>query len=90
MLGILTDVGGLAIAYRKDLFAAAGLSTDRVAVGKLWLIWDKFFDVGKQYKAKTGKAFIDNVGTSVFYQAVQQGDMKYYDADRNFVYDCSL
>ena len=89
VLGIPTDVGGLAIAYRKDLFAAAKLPTDRDAVSKLWPTWDKFIEVGKQYKATTGKAFLDNAGTSVFYQAVQQGDMKYYDADRNLAYDHS-
>jgi cellobiose transport system substrate-binding protein len=89
VLGIPTDVGGLAIAYRKDLFAAAKLPTDREAVGKLWPTWDKFIEVGKQYKAATGKAFIDNAGTSVFYQAVNQGDMKYYDADHNLAYDHS-
>ncbi|TDO55209.1 cellobiose transport system substrate-binding protein [Kribbella sp. VKM Ac-2571] len=89
VLGIPTDVGGLAIAYRKDLFAAAKLPTDREAVGKLWPTWDKFIEVGKQYKAATGKAFVDNASTSVFYQAVNQGSMKFYDADRNLAYDHS-
>ncbi|MEU4191636.1 extracellular solute-binding protein [Kribbella sp. NPDC026611] len=89
VLGIPTDVGGLAIAYRKDLFAAAKLPTDRDAVSKLWPTWEKFIEIGKQYKAATGKAFIDNAGTSVFYQAVNQGDMKYYDADHNLAYDRS-
>jgi cellobiose transport system substrate-binding protein len=89
VLGIPTDVGGLAIAYRKDLFAAAKLPTDRDAVGKLWPTWDKFIEVGKQYKAATGKAFVDNASTSVFYQAVNQGSMKFYDADRNLAYDHS-
>ncbi|MFF0269954.1 ABC transporter substrate-binding protein [Kribbella sp. NPDC004536] len=89
VLGVPTDVGGLAIAYRKDLFAAAKLPTDRAAVSKLWPTWDKFIEVGKQYKAATGKAFVDNAGTSVFYQAVNQGDEKYYDADRNLAYDRS-
>jgi len=89
VLGIPTDVGGLAIAYRKDLFAAAKLPTDRDAVGKLWPTWDKFIEVGKQYKAATGKAFVDNAATSVFYQAVNQGEMKFYDADRTLAYDRS-
>jgi cellobiose transport system substrate-binding protein len=89
VLGIPTDVGGLAIAYRKDLFAAAKLPTDRDAVGKLWPTWDKFIEVGKQYKAATGKAFVDNAATSVFYQSVNQGSMKFYDADRNLAYEHS-
>lgn len=89
VLGVPTDVGGLAIAYRKDLFAAAKLPTDRDAVSKLWPTWDKFIDVGKQYKAATGKAFVDNAATSVFYQAVNQGEMKFYDADHNLAYERS-
>ncbi len=89
VLGIPTDVGGLAIAYRKDLFAAAKLPTDREAVGKMWPTWDKFIEVGKQYKAATGKAFVDNASTSVFYQAVNQGSMKFYDAERNLAYQNS-
>ncbi|TCO42310.1 cellobiose transport system substrate-binding protein [Kribbella antiqua] len=89
VLGVPTDVGGLAIAYRTDLFAAAKLPTDRDAVSKLWPTWDKFIEVGKQYKAATGKPFVDNASTSVFYQAVNQGDMKFYDADRNLAYDHS-
>ena len=89
VLGIPTDVGGLAIAYRTDLFTAAKLPTDRDAVSKLWPTWDKFIEVGKQYKAATGKAFVDNAGTSVFYQAVNQGSMKFYDADRKLAYDNS-
>lgn len=89
VLGIPTDVGGLAIAYRKDLFAAAKLPTDREAVGKMWPTWDKFIEVGKQYKAATGKAFVDNASTSVFYQAVNQGEMKFYDAERNLAYQNS-
>jgi cellobiose transport system substrate-binding protein len=70
ILGIPTDVGGMAIAYRKDLFAAAGLPTDRDAVSKLWPSWDQFIETGKRYTAATHKPFLDNAETSVFYQAV--------------------
>ena len=87
VLGIPTDVGGMAIAYRTDLFAAAGLPTDRDKVSALWPTWDAFIETGKRYKAATGKAFIDNAATSVFYQAVNQGAQKYYDDDREPVYE---
>jgi cellobiose transport system substrate-binding protein len=89
VLGVPTDVGGLAVAYRTDLFKAAGLPTDRAEVSKLWPTWDKFIEVGQQFKAKTGKPFVDNAATSVFMQAVNQGPMKYYDTDHNLVYDSS-
>jgi cellobiose transport system substrate-binding protein len=87
VIGIPTDVGGMAIAYRKDLFQAAGLPTDRDEVGKLWPNWDAFTEVGKEYVRKTGKPFLDNTPTSVFFQAVNQGSERYYDADRKLSYD---
>ena len=46
-IGLGTDVGGLAMCYRTDLFEKAGLPTDRDAVSKLWPTWDDFINVGK-------------------------------------------
>jgi cellobiose transport system substrate-binding protein len=87
IIGIPTDVGGMAIAYRTDLFKAAGLPTDRDEVSKLWPTWDAFMEVGKQYVQKTGEPFLDNTPTSVFFQAVNQGSERYYDAQRQLSYD---
>ncbi|MEU4789375.1 ABC transporter substrate-binding protein [Micromonospora tulbaghiae] len=87
IIGVPTDVGGLAVAYRTDLFKAAGLPTDRDEVSKLWTTWDEFINVGKQYVQKTGKPFVDNTPTSVFFQAVNQGSQRYYSADRKLDYD---
>lgn len=89
IIGIPTDVGGMAIAYRKDLFAAAGLPTDPTEVGKLWPTWDQFIETGKRYTAATHKPFIDNAETSVFYQAVNQGPEKYYDSNHQLAYKTS-
>ncbi|NED55703.1 carbohydrate ABC transporter substrate-binding protein [Micromonospora aurantiaca] len=87
IIGVPTDVGGLAVAYRTDLFKAAGLPTDRDEVSKLWPTWGEFINVGKQYVQKTGKPFVDNTPTSVFFQAVNQGSQRYYSADRQLDYD---
>ncbi|WP_405431753.1 ABC transporter substrate-binding protein [Micromonospora sp. NBC_00617] len=87
IIGVPTDVGGLAVAYRTDLFKAAGLPTDREAVAKLWPTWDDFINVGKTYVQTTGKPFVDNTPTSVFFQAVNQGSQRYYSADRKLDYD---
>ncbi|MFI7426692.1 ABC transporter substrate-binding protein [Micromonospora sp. NPDC049836] len=87
IIGVPTDVGGLAVAYRTDLFKAAGLPTDREEVAKLWPTWDEFINVGKTYVQKTGKPFVDNTPTSVFFQAVNQGSERYYSADRQLDYD---
>jgi cellobiose transport system substrate-binding protein len=87
IIGIPTDVGGMAVAYRTDLFAAAGLPTDRESVSKLWPTWDAFIETGKRYTAATGKPFVDNSPTSVFFQAVNQVSQKYYDDAGNPIYD---
>ncbi len=84
VIGIPTDVGGLEVAYRTDLFKKAGLPTDRAKVGALWPTWDKFIAVGKQYMTKIsaadkkkGVGFIDNVGT-IYAASMNQGTYKYY------------
>jgi cellobiose transport system substrate-binding protein len=88
IVGIPTDVGGLAIAYRTDLFKAAGLPTNRDEVSKLWPGWDAFMDIGKKYVQATGKQFLDNAPTSVYFQAINQGTERYYNnADRKLSYD---
>jgi cellobiose transport system substrate-binding protein len=88
IVGIPTDVGGLAIAYRTDLFKAAGLPTNRDEVSKLWPTWEAFRNVGKQYVQATGKQFLDNAPTSVYFQAVNQGTERYYNnADHKLSYD---
>ncbi|KXK63207.1 ABC transporter substrate-binding protein [Micromonospora rosaria] len=72
-----TDVGGLAMCYRTDLFAAAGLPTDRDQVSALWPTWDAFLEVGKDYTAKTGKKFIDS-GTNLFNPILGQQPTGFY------------
>ena len=89
IIGIPTDVGGMAIAYRSDLFKEAGLPTDREEVSKLWPNWDAFIETGKKYTAATGKAFIDNAGGSIYSQVVNQGQEKYYDPAGTLVYEKS-
>ena len=85
VIGIPTDVGGAAIAYRTDLFKAAGLPTDPVKVSALWPTWDKFMETGKSYKAKTKKSFIDSSGT-IYAAVLNQGQEKYYDRTGKLVY----
>ena len=84
VIGIPTDVGGLQVAYRTDLFKKAGLPTDRAAVSKLWPTWDKFIATGQKYvskltptEKKAGKAFIDDAG-SIYAAVMNQGTVKYY------------
>ena len=63
LIGYGTDIGPEGVCYRSDLFAAAGLPTDRDEVAKLLQgDWAKYFEVGAQYNTATGKAFFDSAG----------------------------
>jgi cellobiose transport system substrate-binding protein len=77
-IGLGTDVGGLAMCYRNDLFKKAGLPTDRDAVSKLWPTWDDFINVGKNYTAKTGKKFVDSA-TNLMNPILSQQPVGYFD-----------
>ena len=88
VIGLPTDVGGLEVAYRVDLFKKAGFPTQRDAVGKMWPTWDKFIEVGKKYnakmkrcidKSKNKSCFMDSSGT-IFQAVLNQGTEKFYKA----------
>lgn len=72
VIGLGADVGGLALCYRRDLFEAAGLPSDRDDVSAaLGGSWDDFIAYGEEYFAVTGKKFIDN-STNVLNPAITQ------------------
>lgn len=84
VIGIPTDVGGLEVAYRWDLFKKAGLPYKRDEVSAAWSTWPKFIEFGKKYNLKRTAAqkkanygFIDNVGT-IYSAVLNQGTEKYY------------
>ena len=52
LIGLGTDVGSMGMCYRRDIFAKAGLPTDREAVAALWPTWQDYVTVGNQFKAK--------------------------------------
>lgn len=55
-VGLGTDIGPMAVCYRKDLFQQAGLPTDRNEVAKLWAgDWNKLVTAGETYKKKAPK-----------------------------------
>src|SRR6218665_2230178 len=63
LIGYGTDIGPEGVCYRSDLFAAAGLPTDRDEVAKLLEgDWKTYFDLGDKYTAATGNAFFDSAG----------------------------
>jgi len=89
LIGLGTDIGPMAICYRKDLFEKAGLETDRTKLAAQWKgDWKKYVDVGKQYmkKAPSGTKFVDSA--SSVYNAVLNGESeRYYDKSGKVVWD---
>ncbi|WP_460775704.1 ABC transporter substrate-binding protein [Microbacterium sp. GXF7504] len=61
VLGAGLDIGPQGLCYRGDLFAEAGLPSERTEVAEYFggedATWDRFFEVGQEYVDKTGKAF---------------------------------
>jgi cellobiose transport system substrate-binding protein len=76
-----TDIGPEAVCYRSDLFAAAGLPTDREEVAALLEgDWDTYFEVGQQYVDASGAAWFDSAGAT--YQGmINQVEFAYEEAD---------
>jgi cellobiose transport system substrate-binding protein len=60
-----TDIGPEAICYRSDLFAAAGLPSDRDEVAAyLEGDWDHYFEVGQEFVASSDTAWFDSAGAT--------------------------
>ncbi|BAU81065.1 cellobiose ABC transporter solute-binding protein [Streptomyces laurentii] len=91
VIGLGTDIGPMAICYNKDLFAKAGLPTDREQVGKLWAgDWGKFLQTGKDYqkKAPKGTAFHDSA-SGLFNAVVNSEPEQYADANGKLIWETS-
>lgn len=91
LIGLGTDVGPMAICYRKDLFEKAGLETDRTKLAAQWKgDWGKYVDLGKQYmeKAPDGTKFVDSA-SSVYNAALGGGTERYYKDDGTVDWDNS-
>src|SRR5262245_2165030 len=72
LIGLGTDIGGLAMCYRTDLFAQAGLPTDRQAVSQLFPTWEAYAAEGAVFKSKnTGAAWLDSA-TSIMQPYIMQ------------------
>ncbi|GAB3615846.1 extracellular solute-binding protein [Okibacterium endophyticum] len=84
VIGYGTDIGPSGLCYNGQLFEAAGLPSDRESVAELFggddATWERYFEVGQQYKDATGKAWYDHSGF-VWNSMVNQLDEGYYTAD---------
>ncbi|MDH6626610.1 cellobiose transport system substrate-binding protein [Streptomyces sp. LBL] len=87
-VGLGTDIGPMAICYRKDLFQQAGLPTDRTEVGKLWAgDWSKLVTAGENFKKKAPKGtyFMDSPG-GLLNAIVSSEKDKYFDSSGKAIY----
>ena len=92
-IGLGTDVGGLAMCYRKDLFKEAGLETNRDKLGALWSTWTDYMNLGKKFKQNmSGKTkFVDSVSNTynsiLMQEAGRSPGYTYFDRENRFVMD---
>ncbi|MBC6445610.1 ABC transporter substrate-binding protein [Actinokineospora xionganensis] len=86
LIGLPTDIGGLAMCYRTDLFAAAGLPTDRAAVSALWPTWEDYVATGSRFgsKAPQGVKWFD-AGGHVFMGVLGNEKETFYDAEGKLI-----
>jgi cellobiose transport system substrate-binding protein len=86
LIGLGTDVGGMAMCYRRDLFEQAGLPVERDEVSALWAgSWEDYVEVGRQYSAATGGDYFFESSGNMFRAMVEQADEGVYDREDNLV-----
>ncbi|MEU6431340.1 extracellular solute-binding protein [Microbispora sp. NPDC046973] len=86
LIGLGTDVGGLAMCYRTDLFEKAGLPSGRDEVSALWPTWERYIETGRKFAAKAPKdaKFFDSPG-EIFRAIIAQAPVGVYDAQDSIV-----
>ncbi|XVV01965.1 extracellular solute-binding protein [Actinosynnema sp. CA-248983] len=88
VLGLGTDMGSLALCYRRDLFQAAGLPTERDAVGKLWPTWQDFLATADKFTAATPNVKFVDAAQNVYKAILDQTEEGYFaKADDSFIAD---
>ncbi|WP_205326432.1 ABC transporter substrate-binding protein [Glycomyces sp. YM15] len=86
LIGLGTDVGGMAMCYRRDLFEQAGLPVERDEVSALWAdSWEDYVAVGRRYSAATDGAYFFESSGNMFRAMVEQADEGVYDREDNLV-----
>ncbi|MFE6286655.1 ABC transporter substrate-binding protein [Streptomyces sp. NPDC057877] len=90
VLGLGTDIGPMAVCYRKDYFEQAGLPTERDEVAKLWEgDWGKYVEVGRDFKKdfKGDKVAYMDAASGLFNAMVYGHSEQYYDEQGELIYD---
>jgi len=88
LVGLGTDVGGLAMCYRRDLFQKAGFPVEREQVGALWKTWEDWGAKGVEFKAKVkDAAWIDSATSVMQPYIMQNSDTWFYSKENKFIGD---
>jgi cellobiose transport system substrate-binding protein len=92
LLGLGTDVGSMAMCYRSDLFAKAGLPTDPAQVAALWPDWNAFITAGQKFEQKSGGVKFVDAATNLYNTVLMQTagndtGYTYFDKSDNLVLD---
>jgi cellobiose transport system substrate-binding protein len=87
LIGLGTDVGGMGMCYRTDLFEAAGLPTDRDEVSALWPSWDDYVATGRDFMAASDGTFFFESSGQMFRAMVEQAPVGVYDTDNTIIAD---
>lgn len=85
LIGLPTDIGGLAMCYRTDLFAQAGLPTNRDEVSALWSTWEDYVAVGDQFRAKLPAVKWFDAGGHVFTGILGNEKETFYNAKGDLI-----
>ncbi|WP_320775981.1 ABC transporter substrate-binding protein [Streptomyces sp. CRN 30] len=90
VLGLGTDIGPMAVCYRKDHFEKAGLPTDRDEVAQLWEgDWNKYVEVGRTFKKdfKGGDVAYMDAASGLFNAMVYGYPEQYYNAEGELIHE---
>ncbi|HEX6343871.1 extracellular solute-binding protein [Umezawaea sp.] len=88
VLGLGTDMGSLALCYRRDLFEAAGLPVDRVEVGKLWPTWQDYVATAQTFTEQTPDVKFVDTALNVYKAILDQTEEAYFaKADDSYIAD---
>ncbi|GLY55152.1 extracellular solute-binding protein [Lentzea sp. NBRC 102530] len=88
VMGLGTDIGSLAMCYRRDLFEKAGLPTDRTQVSALWPTWEDYASTADRFSAATPDVkFADSAG-NIYAAILNQADESFFSrSDDAFIAD---
>lgn len=87
LIGYGTDVGGMAMCYRTDLFEDAGLPSDRDEVSALWPTWEDYVETGHDYLANSDGTYFFESSGNMFRAMVEQAPVGVYDTDNAIIVD---